>query len=71
MNPLKVYYLNQEGHGLTHSGGSALFMQPRSTYRVGTESANFSADSFGGSDPYCGEGPKLWVARLCVHEARS
>ena len=26
---------------------------------------------FGGPDLYCGAGPKLWVARRCVNEARS
>ena len=38
MHPLEVYYLNR---GLTQSGGTALFMQPRSTYSVGTKSEIF------------------------------
>jgi len=71
MNPLEVYYLKQAGRGLTHCGVSALFMQHHSTYSLGTESAIFSAGFFGGSDPYCGTGPKLWVARCCLQEARS
>jgi hypothetical protein len=71
MHPLEVYYLNQAGRGLTHTWGSALFMQPRFTYSACTKSEIFSAVCFGGSDPYCGAGPKLWVARRCVKEARS
>jgi len=70
MHPLEVYYLNQAGRSRTHLGGSALFMQPGSTYGVRKESEFFSAVSFGGSDTYCGAGPKLWVARRCVEETR-
>jgi len=33
MHQLEVYYLNQAGRGHTHSGGSALIMQSRSTYK--------------------------------------
>jgi len=57
MYRLEVYYLNHAGRGLTHSGGSAKFIQPYSTYSVGMASAIFSAVSFVGSDPYCGAGP--------------
>ena len=38
MHPLEVYYLNKAGRGITHIGGSALSIQPRSTYCVGMES---------------------------------
>jgi hypothetical protein len=56
MQPLEIYYLNQAGRGLNHSGGSALFMQPRSTYSAGTDSEIFPAVCYGLSDTYCGVG---------------
>ena len=45
MHPLEIYYLNQAGRSLTHSGGSALSVQPRSTY-AGHGIGNFFGSLF-------------------------
>jgi len=55
MHPLEVY-LNQAGRGLTHSGGSAMFIQPRSTYSVGMASAVFQQSLSVGPTPTVARG---------------
>jgi hypothetical protein len=69
MHPLEVYYLNQTGRSLTHSGELGPVYAAPHSYSGGTASANFSAVSFGWSDTYCGVMSKLCVSRRCVPDA--